>query len=717
MSYGIPLPDTELYVPEFVIPNDDIPILHGMAMNENQLSGPQTLCKEFRGQTHYRPKRGIKYWADDIQINPQNIGSDILIPVQKKKQLTILVPFYNEEASELLLTLNSIHQDFTSIEHLGYDIHVLLVMDGWWKASESMKKLIENMFPKNQGSDIHWPTCIKPNTLGEDLSKGVSTFILQRTTFNGLSIEPITISDGRKMKISCIVKRDNRRKINSHIWMLTSFADAYKSEFVFLTDCGTLFEHDCLVRLVKELIKRPNCTAVSGRQRVMSAKQQDSDELFYSMRGIYRAAQCYDYESSLAVFVGAFSLFGMLPVIPGPCGLYRYDAIKEEAVPFYINTVDAHPGDCGILMSNLNLAEDRVLSYASVVKTHENAYTCYIPDAIFYFAAETEPLQLFQQRRRWINGTIAGYLWLLSDLGIIWNSGMRSMNKPFLMLLLLCQVFMYMAVAISPAIFASSFYWCVQWGLEYLKLDHSNFQYTDKILLGFYAILYLAFVIRHHNLNIKPAVSNFLVHLVTIVNAIIMVAILYSMFLGFKKLNVIGDYTTWFEQTSLSSIASLLVITAIFGPLVLALMHSLTSFGYMLLTIVQFYLFLPTMVIFIGIFSFSRVADLTWGNRPTEKTSLETSQSAEKLKSHQELIKIKGSLIAIMIVATNFIFAYFLIMANNRQYYIKILAFFIFSWSIIQMAFSILYFIGRYLRKLLRLLTKNCNVYVCCLDN
>lgn len=39
--------------------------------------------------------------------------------------------------------------------------------------------------------------------------------------------------------------------------------------------------------------------------------------------------RCADYEMSLAVFMGGFSLFGMLPVIPGPCGVYRISALKK----------------------------------------------------------------------------------------------------------------------------------------------------------------------------------------------------------------------------------------------------------------------------------------------------------------------------------------------------------------------------------------------------
>jgi hypothetical protein len=40
-----------------------------------------------------------------------------------------------------------------------------------------------------------------------------------------------------------------------------------------------------------------------------------------------RAVQCYDFESSHAVDKPAFSAIGFMPVLPGPCGLFRYHEV------------------------------------------------------------------------------------------------------------------------------------------------------------------------------------------------------------------------------------------------------------------------------------------------------------------------------------------------------------------------------------------------------
>eukprot|EP00122_Pirum_gemmata_P012866 Pgem_evm1s11978 len=122
----------------------------------------------------------------------------------------------------------------------------------------------------------------------------------------------------------------------------------------------------------------------------------------------YRAAQAYDYEASISAFQGAFSLCGMLPVLPGPCGMFRMSDINGACLNFYINFVNTTSLDSGLLAGNLLLAEDRILSYAAALKTGK--FTQWVPSAVFYSEAETKTKSFIAQRRRWTNGTFAGYL-------------------------------------------------------------------------------------------------------------------------------------------------------------------------------------------------------------------------------------------------------------------------------------------------------------------
>ena len=60
----------------------------------------------------------------------------------------------------------------------------------------------------------------------------------------------------------------------------------------------------------------------------MRASMQGSRDGF--LDAFLRQVQSADYESAYAMSTGSYSLFGMLPVLPGPCALLRYKAIEKK---------------------------------------------------------------------------------------------------------------------------------------------------------------------------------------------------------------------------------------------------------------------------------------------------------------------------------------------------------------------------------------------------
>jgi len=57
-----------------------------------------------------------------------------------------IIPTYNEEAQELMTTLESLHARCVELVENGAIMHVLVVLDGWEKTSDSMKDYINAMF-------------------------------------------------------------------------------------------------------------------------------------------------------------------------------------------------------------------------------------------------------------------------------------------------------------------------------------------------------------------------------------------------------------------------------------------------------------------------------------------------------------------------------------------------------------------------------------------
>lgn len=75
---------------------------------------------------------------------------------------------------------------------------------------------------------------------------------------------------------------------------------------------------------------------------------------------------------------------------------------------------------------------------------------------MFYFEAETTLKELVLQRRRWLNGTTAGYLWLLGQPGLY--AGMWGGHALSWLVFTLCllQLLVFTIVLCLPGLLAYS---------------------------------------------------------------------------------------------------------------------------------------------------------------------------------------------------------------------------------------------------------------------
>lgn len=106
----------------------------------------------------------------------------------------------------------------------------------------------------------------------------------------------------------------------------------------------------------------------------------------------------------------------------------------RDPADYYFICMARSPDDAGLLLGNLQLAEDRIFSYACVLHVRQHVHTAFVPNALFYFPVETEAESSIQQIRRWSNGTVAGFLFLfqyrdtfLKQLG--WSAWRRSESE------------------------------------------------------------------------------------------------------------------------------------------------------------------------------------------------------------------------------------------------------------------------------------------------
>eukprot|EP00604_Paraphysomonas_vestita_P002394 CAMPEP_0174819640 /NCGR_PEP_ID=MMETSP1107-20130205/3001_1 /TAXON_ID=36770 /ORGANISM="Paraphysomonas vestita, Strain GFlagA" /LENGTH=338 /DNA_ID=CAMNT_0016033529 /DNA_START=1104 /DNA_END=2117 /DNA_ORIENTATION=- len=115
------------------------------------------------------------------------------------------------------------------------------------------------------------------------------------------------------------------------------------------------------------------------------------------------------------------------------------------------------------LRVNMRLAEDRVLSFVTVFSTGFG--TKWIPGATFYYEPEVTFQTLLTQRRRWINGTVASFMYFFSSKrarlrvsGGFFDSHKAGKSLRLVNALWALNLLQFVFVLISPSVFGVALY-------------------------------------------------------------------------------------------------------------------------------------------------------------------------------------------------------------------------------------------------------------------
>ena len=598
--------------------------------------------------------------------------------------ISVVIPFFNEPSHELQQTLNSLYDtylelQFSSKRWRDKRLRICLIQDGWHKAHFTMQNYLKKLFPKKiEGVD--WWDAFPEFDKNFNDHESNAMFIFEKGFY-----EPIEINtqegfeqNRKAMILTLLVKINNRRKHNSHEWFLgrNGYAEATNGKYLFLTDAFTLYSKTCLFYLAKELDNNKELGSVTGRQRLMTRCQQGSDtESVFSLGYLLRMVQLGDFELANCVYNGAFHMGGLLPVIPGPCGLYRASVVlKNEIRDSYFNVVNEEPDKTGLVLGNLRIAEDRVLSFYSVTKASQK-YMAFNPLAVFYFEAETDIQRLMLQRRRWINGSVAGYIYLailkFFDFSLRWDTS--YIRKIYVWILLMCQLCTYLMVGLSPGISLKIFYYGIDYFVNYYDLD------LDLELMGLFVLIwtiYIAHVMVHHQKKFNLALIYILLSLSILTSIVTFASLSHYAFISTEK-----DDS---EFVMLYEVVLYMGICVFLGPFLLALLlsgrgHSLM---FMIKSYIPYILFLPMMIAWFGSYSYSRTWDLSWGNRPaTELGDISKEQKQIMVAKFKE----KSVKILLLLLACNLAIFFAPLVGQ------VVLVGFFFAIVLYQMAFSLIF--------------------------
>jgi cellulose synthase/poly-beta-1,6-N-acetylglucosamine synthase-like glycosyltransferase len=502
---------------------------------------------------------------------------------------------YNESAYTIKKTLYSLNQQFQN-----GSLDVLIVCDGEEQMSTSVKDWIPQLFPGARAIK-DWPV---------DAETHIVTVIRSSEFISNLG------------SVSLLIKRQNRKKPNSHEWFFGAFV-MNGPRYCFTTDCGTFFSPGCVPGMMKYMDDNPGCVGATARMRQQTETQEVDLDNYSSIMssesggvgvGLLRMLQQSWSEHLHLGEMNLADLFGVLPVLHGPCCMLRCEAIANGAVDRYFEMLYSPPEEGGLIQGSLNLAEDRIYSIVATFQVGDRVqkrFTHLCVDQTFYFDNELSLEKLALQRRRWWNGNQAAMIYYVSNIhSLVFSSSNTTMMK------------------ISA--FCVSWYILISMFLAYFAPMFFGLLYVDAIK---------AWLVRY---DVDPTVRESVGYTVTATYTVLQAAFV---FIHIKRSGHHDHkFVAWIWFAHLAFCSSLLVLgivnwlvldqanddwlykVRVWLFLVLCILPILTSairdwkefrlisspYRYVVYLIVGAVLFAQM----IPSYSLARMADLTWGNRP-----------------------------------------------------------------------------------------------------
>lgn len=373
--------------------------------------------------------------------------------------------------------------------------------------------------------------------------------------------------------------------------------------------------------------------------------------------------------------------------------------ITQSAWEHFSSIVATPPQQTSLVIENLKLAEDRIPSYAIVTHGQEKSYTTWVDGAVFYFQAETALKTFAAQRRRWTNGALFSYVFLiLGNVGLLCGSKMSLARKCIVWFLFFLQMMSYVMAMFSPAIFGSGLY------LGLISLFEGGGKEFIIAVVVFYSVYFFVFTWWHRYVVFNQPVFFIMV----ILNALVMIFVLA----GFFRQSISwGFYPTGIDRQILQYF-TLAVMTIPFLMAIIAL--DFKSLWMMIKAAVPFVLFLPTLSGSFALYSLARVSDTSWGNRVSVAGSNFKGATTNQLQDLQRDLSSNALVGLIFITVLNGVVEAIVIYYGVNSWFIVGVLCFIFFSTIIQVILATIYFVGKHVSGLTFWERCGCCLCGCC---
>lgn len=544
--------------------------------------------------------------------------------VPRKTELMIVVTMYNEDEILLGRTLKGA---MDNIKHFtkrsksstwGSDawkkICLCIVSDGRTKIHERSLALLSAL------------GCYQDGFAKDEINeKKVVAHVYEHTTkvnIAEVTEDKISLACGENtvpVQLLFCLKEQNQKKINSHRWAFEAFAEVLQANVVILLDAGTMPGKDSIYELWKEF-RNPQVGGACGEIRT------DLGNSYSKLLNPLVAAQNFEYKMSNILDKTTESNFGFITVLPGAFSAYRFEAIKGEPLRQYFMGDDLN---AKVFISNMYLAEDRILCFEIVTKKDSNWVLKYCRASYGSTDVPEGIPEFILQRRRWLNGSFFAALYSFLHFYKVWTSG-HSIARKFLITI----EFLYLFLSTTISWFSlSSFFLVFRILTLSIAISYDSqkiFRVLSVIFLWLYGIsILITFILSLGN---KPKGTATFYLCTFVFFAILMVYMMFcAIFMSVHSVeNIVKEGNITFHnlltketfRDLLVSMASTYCLYFLSSIVYLQPMHMMTSF-------IQYLLLSPSYVNVLNIYAFCNVHDISWGTKGAVAKPLGKIQSKE----------------------------------------------------------------------------------------
>jgi hypothetical protein len=282
------------------------------------------------------------------------------------------------------------------------------------------------------------------------------------------------------------------------------------------------------------------------------------------------------------------------------------------------------------LRVNMRLAEDRILSFVCVFSTGFG--TKWIPGATFFYQPEIRWETLLTQRRRWLNGTFASFLFFFNSKrasdrikGGMFDSHKAGKNIRLINGLWSLQLMQLVLVLVAPAVFGSASYiglveMADKWPLAFGWAKYHLYGpiRAAEIWIAAYFAVYIIWSFRSFYAP-RGRMPEVVCRSIAILGFFVVLPVYMSVW--------------WTIATQGLDVINVLVVGSLGLPVVIALAQSVTSAGLYLFYLPWFMFLIVFFLVYIPSYSFARLWDTTWGNRATGNDSAITDRMVDIMKT------------------------------------------------------------------------------------